>query len=127
MTAQDNGAYSDAAIHAQLGGLNAKVDMILNDQKQARLDRKEQYAKQETLERRMDSVDSKLVAIDERIDVKLEAIDGRLDKMEPITTDIGKWKERFIGMRILIVFSSAVFGGLVVTFGKWLAVKLGLM
>jgi tetrahydromethanopterin S-methyltransferase subunit G len=104
----------DAAVHQQLGALDAKMDRVLADQDQARADRKQQYSKAENLERRLDDVDR-----------KLETVNTRLNKMEPITADIGKWRERFIGMRMLIVVISAVFGGLVVAAGKWLAIKLG--
>jgi tetrahydromethanopterin S-methyltransferase subunit G len=104
----------DAAVHQQLGALDAKMDRVLADQDQARSDRKQQYSKSENLERRLDDVDR-----------KLETVNTRLNNMEPITTDIGKWRERFIGMRLLIVFVAAAFGASAATFGKWMAIKLG--
>ncbi len=104
----------DAAVHQQLGSLDAKVDRILADQDQARVDRKQQYQKSEAMDRRIDDVDR-----------KLSDLDSRLKTMEPITADIGRWKERFIGMRLLIVMVAAAFGATLATFGKWIAVKLG--
>lgn len=104
----------DPAVHQQLGSLDAKVDRILADQDQARADRKQQYQKAEMTERRIDDIARDLST------VKL-----RLDKMEPITADIGRWKERFIGMRLLIVVVAASFGATLATFGKWIAIKLG--
>lgn len=104
----------DGALHQQLGALDAKVDRILADQDQARGDRKQQYAKSEMMERQMDSVNRELLTVN-----------VRLDKMEPITSDIGRWKERFIGMRILIVFVAAMCGATLATAGKWLAIKFG--
>ncbi len=88
----------DAALHQQLGSssLDAKVDRILADQDQARADRKQQYQKSEAMDRRID-------------DRKLSDLDSRLKKMEPITADIGRCKERFIGMRLLIVMVAAAF------------------
>ena len=104
----------DATVYQQLGALDAKIDRILADQQQARTDRKQQYEKQENMQRQLDEVDR-----------GMKTVNSRLDKIEPVTADIGRWKERFIGMRMLIVVMSALFGGLVVTVGKWLAIRLG--
>ncbi|MDR6757852.1 archaellum component FlaC [Mycoplana sp. BE70] len=104
----------DAAVHQQLGSLDAKVDRILADQEQARVDRKQQYQTAEMTERRIDDIARDLATVKQR-----------LDKMEPITADIGRWKERFIGMRLLIVTVAAAFGATLATFGKWIAIKLG--
>lgn len=104
----------DAEVHRQLGALDAKIDRILADQLQARVDRKQQYDKQENMQRQLDEVGR---------DVK--SLDSRVGKIEPITADIGRWRERFIGMRMLIVVVSAAMGGLVVAAGKWIALKLG--
>ncbi len=104
----------DPGVHHQLGSLDAKVDRILADQDQARSDRKAQYKEIESVHLQID-----------RVQRNLADVSARLDRIEPITADIGKWRERFIGMRLLIVTISAVFGGLVVAGGKWIAVKLG--
>ena len=106
----------DPTVHQQLGALDAKVDRILSDQDQARQDRKQQYSKSENLERGLDDVNR-----------KLETVNSRLNKIEPITADIDRWRERFIGMRLLAVTVSAIFGGLVVAAGKWVAIKMGWM
>ena len=103
----------DPGVHEQLGALNAKMDHVIADQQQARGDRKQQYQKQEDMQRQLDGMDR-----------ELKTVNKRLDSMEPITADIGKWRERFIGMRLLIVTVSAIFGGLVVTAGKWIAIKM---
>lgn len=105
----------DAEVHRQLGALDAKIDRILADQLQARTDRKQQYEKSENMQRQLDEVGR---------DVK--SLDSRVGKMEPITADIGRWRERFIGMRMLIVVASAAFGASLATFGKWILVKAGL-
>lgn len=104
----------DAEVHRQLGALDAKIDRILADQLQARTDRKQQYEKQENMQRQLDEVDR-----------GMKTVNSRLDKIEPITADIGRWKERFIGMRMLIVFSAALCGATLATIGKWILVKLG--
>lgn len=104
----------DAGVHEKLGALGANVNRIIADQELARSDRKQQYSKLEDMVRRLDDVDSRLATMD-----------ARLKEMEPIAADIGKWRERFIGMRILVVVASAGFGGLFVMVGKWILVKFG--
>lgn len=57
--------------------------------------------------------------------VRLEKLEEQMKAAAPEIADIKRWKERFIGMRMLIVFLSASAGGLVVAAWKWLMVKLG--
>lgn len=104
----------DAALHQQIGALAAKMDLVLQDQQAARTSRKEQYEKTEEIQRKLDSVEG-----------SVETLAERIGKIEPVTTDIGRWKERFIGMRILIVFIAALGGASFATFAKWIAIKLG--
>ncbi|WP_242220103.1 DUF1515 family protein [Shinella zoogloeoides] len=104
----------DAAVHQQLGALDAKMDRVLADQDQARADRKQQYSKLENLERRLDDVDR-----------KSEALKSQLTQVKTTTEEIDRWKERFLGMRMLIVFVAATFGATLGAFGKWVAIKLG--
>lgn len=105
---------NDAAVHQQLGALDAKVDRILADQDQARQDRKQQYVKSEAMERGLDAVKQ-----------RMDGLASRLDKIEPITADISRWKERFIGMRMLVIFIAAAFGATIATTAKWIGIKLG--
>lgn len=107
---------NDAAVHQQLGSLDAKVDRILADQDQARQDRKQQYVKSEAMERGLDAVKQ-----------RMDGLASRLDKIEPITADISRWKERFIGMRMLVIFIAAAFGATIATTAKWIAIKLGVV
>lgn len=104
----------DAAVHQQLGALDAKMDRVLADQDQARTDRKQQYSKLENLERRLDDVDR-----------KSEDLKNQLTQVKATTAEIDRWKERFIGMRMLIVFVAAAFGATLATAGKWILVKFG--
>jgi len=90
------------------------MDRVLADQDQARTDRKQQYSKLENLERRLDDVDR-----------KSEDLKSQLVQVKTTTAEIDRWKERFLGMRMLIVFIAAAFGASAATFGKWLAIKLG--
>lgn len=104
----------DAAVHQQLGALDAKMDRVLADQDQARADRKQQYSKAENLERRMDDLDR-----------KFEGVAVQLAEVKTTTNEIDRWKERFVGMRMLIVFVAAAFGATLATAGKWILIKFG--
>ena len=57
---------------------------------------------------------------------KVENLEEQMTVVAPEIADIKRWKERFIGMRMLIVFMSASAGGVLVAGWKWIAVKLGL-
>jgi len=59
------------------------------------------------------------------MDRKLESLGVRMGKIKPVTADIGRWRERFIGMRMLIMVILAAFGASLATFGKWAVIKLG--
>lgn len=58
--------------------------------------------------------------------VKIEKLKAQMTAAAPAIADIGRWKERFIGMRMLIVFLSATAGGMLVAAWKWLIVKFGM-
>jgi len=49
----------------------------------------------------------------------------QLDEYAPTIADVKKWRERFIGMQILIVFVTGSVVGTVVAFWKWIMVKVG--
>lgn len=53
-------------------------------------------------------------------------VKARLDKAEPTLTEISKWRERFIGMQMLLGAGAAAIGGLMVYFWKWISVKIGM-
>lgn len=52
-------------------------------------------------------------------------VKARLDKAEPTLTEITKWRERFIGMQMLLGAGAAAIGGAMVYFWKWISLKLG--
>lgn len=110
-------------IHRELADIGAKLAFIMSEQVNAAAGRKAQYERQEMAERRMDSIDNKIADVVQ----KIESLDKRLKEMEPVTQDIGRWKERFIGMRMMIVFMSALFGGTVALAYKWILAKIGLL
>jgi hypothetical protein len=58
--------------------------------------------------------------------VKVGRLEEQMASAAPEIADIKRWRERFVGMRMLIVFLSASAGGAIVAAWKWLAVKFGM-
>lgn len=98
---------SDSSIEILLGELKGKVDLMLYDQERAAQSRKENYAKLEAMDRKIDAADAKIVVLDER----MQAVE------EPVA-EFSKWRERGVGAVMLISLAAASIGGLVATFGK---------
>ncbi|MGT2444458.1 hypothetical protein ACU4I5_18540 [Ensifer adhaerens] len=98
-----------------IGRIEGKLDMILADQEKARIDRKHQYDKSEAIERRLDVTDQ-----------KLSAVTAGWSDAAPVISDIRRWKERFIGMQMFVVFLAGSAGAALVTLWKWISVKIGL-
>ena len=105
---------SEESQERAIGRIEGKLDMILADQEKARLDRKHQYEKSEAIERRLDATDQKLAAVS-----------SRMDDAAPVISEIRRWRERLIGMQMLIVFMAGSAGAAAVMFWQWLSVKLG--
>ncbi|MGV2188744.1 DUF1515 family protein [Agrobacterium vitis] len=57
---------------------------------------------------------------------KIEKLAEDVTATEPVVTEIKRWKERFIGMQMLLGALSAAAGGAIVLGWKWIAVKIGL-
>lgn len=111
---------NDIKINRELAGIGAKLDFIIEEQECAKIIRKEQYKRAEEGDRRVDSLDVKISTVLE----KIEDLDARLKVVEPVAKDINKWKERFTGMRILIVFLAASTGGTIAANFKAIVTKL---
>lgn len=67
--------------------------------------------------------------------IRRDATDSRRDIAElktqiqgdaPTIAEIKRWKERFIGMQMLLGAGAAIIGGSIVLFWKWVSVKIGL-
>jgi hypothetical protein len=106
---------SDRAI----GRLEGKFDLLLakveEGQRESKDGRRKIYEELEAI--RADAATTR---------VQVAGVKDRIDKAEPVLTEIGKWRERFNGMIMLIGAVSALFGGAVALSWKWIATKLGL-
>lgn len=47
------------------------------------------------------------------------------DKADKTIAEVNRWRERLIGMTILIGFVCSVFGGAMVIFWRWISAKIG--
>jgi len=84
-----------------IGRLESKIDTILEDQRNAREDRKRQYERQEATDKTLSQVASKV----DRIEKRLEAVEG------PVA-QFNKWRERGIGAMMLVSMCGATIGAL---------------
>ena len=57
---------------------------------------------------------------------KVENLEEQMTVVAPEIAEIKRWKERFIGMRMLIAFIWLSAGGLIVAGWKWIVLKFGL-
>lgn len=57
---------------------------------------------------------------------KVEKVSEDLADNRTLINDVKRWKERFIGMQMVIATIAAAVGGSVAIFWKWIAAKVGL-
>ena len=95
------------SVDRAIGRIEAKVDRLVDDQDQARLDRRETYKRLDGFERSQ-----------EKTAAALQAIDDRLAAVEAPVADFNRWRERGVGAVMLVSFVAASLGGLLVTFGR---------
>lgn len=89
----------ETSMDRAIGRLEGKLDLIIEDQNRARVDRKDQYEKLEDLER-MHGVSAE----------KLNDLTGRIGKVEPVISEINNWRQRGIGVIMFLGMISASFG-----------------
>lgn len=110
---------TDASTERAIGRLEGKLDSLMNaieEQKtESSAGRGRIYRELEAI--RIEQAESKR---------KVTRLDEQMASAAPEIADIKRWKERFIGMRMLIVFISASAGGAIVAGWKWIMVKLGM-
>lgn len=105
-------------LKGQLTGIEKQLQHIANDLKESRQEssdsRRRMYAQ-------IDAVKDE--AAESR--AKIERVAADLQENKPIFIEIRAWKERFIGMQMLLGAGAAVIGGALVIFWKWIGHKLG--
>jgi hypothetical protein len=72
---------------------------------------------------RMEDVSVKVASVQ----LTVNDIDGRLKKVEPMAQDVLKWKERYIGARMMMAMVWLFVGGAVVSLATWLFKFVGIM
>jgi hypothetical protein len=110
---------ADASLDHEIGVLKGKLDMLIDAVEGQRAEsstgRGRIYRELEAI--RIDAAESK---------TKVGRLEEQMAAAAPEIADIKRWKERFIGMRMLIVFVSGAAGGALVAGWKWITVKLGM-
>jgi len=105
----DNAERAIGKLEGQMNALIAAVEASAekSDLGRSRLYSELEHIRADNAERRRDVSDLK----------------KQLEEYAPTIADVKKWRERFIGMQILIVFVSGSVVGTVVAFWKWIIVK----
>lgn len=89
------------SLEQSVGRLEGKLDLIIEDQNRARLERGRQYERQESTEQTLSNVAAKV----DRIEKRLEAVE------EPVA-EFNKWRERGIGAMMLVSLCGATMGAM---------------
>lgn len=101
-----------------IGRLETKLDMLVTAFEKSTDDSKEYrdriYSELEHM--RTEAAESRR----EIADLKKQMVDAA-----PVISEIKRWKERFIGMQMLLGVIAASLGGGVVILWKWLSAKIG--
>jgi hypothetical protein len=109
---------SSENVERSIGRLEGKLDGLLfaveKNQEKSEQGRSRIYLELEQI--RAEASESK---------VKSEAMKSRLDEAGPIISDIKKWRERFIGMQMMVIAISAALGIFAQSIIGWIKTKLG--
>lgn len=60
------------------------------------------------------------------VNSEIRHVKERLDKADPVLSELNRWKERFNGMVITLLFIGTMLGGSLAIFWKWVSQKLGI-
>ena len=60
------------------------------------------------------------------LSAELKTITNQMAEDKPVLDGISRWKERVIGMQMLVTGVAAAVGGATVLFWKWIAIRIGL-
>ncbi|NRQ13477.1 DUF1515 family protein [Ensifer sesbaniae] len=105
---------SERAIGRLEGKLDALADAVERGQDESKQGRARIYAELEQV--RQEAARSR---------AEVESLKQQMADAAPIISDIKRWRERFIGMQMLVVFLAGSAGAAITTFWKWLSVKIG--
>lgn len=95
------------SVDRAIGRIEAKLDRVVSDQEQARLDRREHYKRMEAVERNQELTAQTLQTMNER----MAAVE------EPVA-DFNRWRERGVGAVMLVSFVAACLGGAIAVAGR---------
>ncbi|SMC95938.1 DUF1515 family protein [Rhizobium sp. RU36D] len=117
---------ADEALHRAIGQLEGQISAM--QQQLAALAPQIQVSRQESSDGRS-RIYKELEALraeHSTSKANIERLADDLAEAKPVMHEIKRWKERFIGMQMLLGAGAAAIGGAVVLFWKWIAMKIGL-
>ena len=109
---------NEASTERAIGRLEGKLDSLMRAVEEQKI---ESSAGRGRIYRELEAIRSEASVSND----KIERLEEQMSTAAPEIADIKRWKERFIGMRMLIVFMSAASGGVLVAGWKWILFKLG--
>lgn len=115
----DNDSRAIGRLEAQFESVQRQLEAVALAQKEAL---------EESRDGRRRIYESQDAARKEATEIReaIKAINARIEQDAPTLSEIKKWKERFIGMQMLLGAGAAAIGGATVLFWKWISIKIGL-
>jgi len=110
---------TDPSTERAIGRLEGKLDSLMNSVEEQKT---ESSAGRGRIYRELEAIRVEASVSNS----KIENLEEQMATAAPEIADIKRWKERFIGMRMLIVFMSAVSGGALVAGWKWIVIRMGM-
>lgn len=98
---------TEASQERAIGRIEGKLDLIIAEQAAAANSRKVTYEKLDQLGRKSDATDR-----------NVDGLHKRMDTIEVPVAEFAKWRERFIGMGLLVALAAGGIGALV--YALWL-------
>lgn len=90
---------TEASHERAIGRLEGKIDRMLAEQEKAGNARKQTYEKMDEMSRKLDGADR-----------RISVTENRLDNIEPPVAEFARWRERFIGMGLVVTFIAGSIG-----------------
>lgn len=106
----------EGQLEALTKAVQAMAEQNAADNKESRESRSKMYG-------RMEEVSAKVASVQ----ITVSDIDDRLKEVEPVARDVLKWKERYIGARMMMAIVWLVVGGSVASIATWLFKFVGFL
>jgi ElaB/YqjD/DUF883 family membrane-anchored ribosome-binding protein len=117
---------TDSGLERAIGKLEGQVlamqEQIIAQSRAIEKSREESSSGRSRIYQELESIRQKATETSQ----KVEQVSQDLADNRPLIVEVKRWKERFIGMQMVIAAIAAMIGGAVAIFWKWIATKAGL-